>query len=63
MMSPDKIALQAIGSEIVKKTRVCEAPRFIATFSSLTGTEENPSHAALIRKGRLTNAIAAMIPP
>ena len=47
---------------MVKNTLEGEAPNVRAAFSSLTGTEAKPSLAELIRKGRLTKAIARAIP-
>lgn len=62
MINPDKMFFQASGTEIVKNTRIGEAPRFKAVFSSRTGTFSKPSRAAFIKKGILTKAIARAIP-
>lgn len=59
---PVTIFLFAKGSEILKKTFKGEAPRLKAAFSRRSGTASKPSRAALIRKGILTNAMAAAIP-
>ena len=61
-MKPDSILFQASGREMVKNTRIGEAPKVSAAFSSRTGTASNPSRAELIRKGILTNAIAMAMP-
>lgn len=59
---PDNIFLHARGSDIVKNTRIGDAPKFKAVFSSFTGTFEKPSREAFIRNGMLTNDIANPIP-
>ena len=49
---------QAFKAEMVKKTRVGEAPSVRATRSRRVGTAVKASRAALTRNGRETNAIA-----
>ena len=61
-IKPETMLRQAKGSEMVKNTLAGEAPSVRAAFSSLTGTPINPSRAAFIRNGRLTNAMARAIP-
>ena len=59
---PETILRPARGTDIVKKTLADEAPRLLAVFSSLSGTDRKPSLAAFTKKGMLTNAMAAEIP-
>lgn len=60
--NPESTGLQAKGKDTVKKTRKGEAPKFIAAFSSLTGTALKPSMALVIKNGTLTKAMASIIP-
>ncbi|GAF98120.1 unnamed protein product, partial [marine sediment metagenome] len=62
MIKPESTDLQASGRDIVKNTLRGDAPRVRAAFSSRSGTAVKPSLAPLIRKGRLTNAMATIIP-
>jgi len=59
---PEKMLLQARGSEIRKNDFQAEAPKVLATFSNLTSTALKPSLAASIRKGTLTNIMAMTTP-
>ena len=62
IISPESIGRHAKGNVMLKNVRNGEAPRFIAAFSSFTGTALKPSIADVIRNGTLTNAIASIIP-
>ncbi len=58
---PDSILRQAKGNETVKNVLTDDAPKFEAAFSRRIGTASKPERAALIKKGRLTKAIAQEI--
>lgn len=60
--NPEMMLFHANGRLIVKNTLMEDAPRFCAACSNLTGTSLNPSRAEFIRKGKLTNAIAIIMP-
>lgn len=59
---PEIICRMASGMDMVRNTRNGEAPRFNAAFSRRSGTPVNPSLAALRKNGRLTKAMARIIP-